>query len=293
MPMADTNSGSLDAGGAHARTGGASAAAPLATTSWAGQAAYQARWGMLVDKMTPEQQPGGGSAAAPLAADGTVKPVPRFPTVSPTGKHCSQQANTVPNRQMLTAAPDSGAWQRPEHTSHSASRSRPPDCFHHGVQAGPVRGGGRSASRDFKTFLDDEAFLAIPETRSPSPVMCSSPLRAIVSPVRPPDPAAGVGGSMEECGDAMDEDGGSMDGWGDVMEEQDDAVGNEEAIKPMPRSLKHAMDEEEEDVIEERAAMEEGEEAAIEERVIRPAPRSLKNARPSSNASSGSGTSSS
>ena len=111
---------------------------------------------------------------------------------------------------------------------------------------------------------------------------------------------------MEECGDAMD-------GWGDVMEEQEDAVGNEEAIKPMPRSLKHAMDAEEEDAIEERvemeggaameegeeaaieerAAMEEGEEAAIEERVIRPAPRSLKNARPSSNASSGSGTSSS
>ena len=101
MPMADTNTAALHAGGQQAQTGGASAAAPLATTSWAGQAAYQARWGMLVDKVTPEQQTGGGSTAAPLAADGTVNPVPRFPTVHPTGKHCSQRANA-----------GSGTWQR-------------------------------------------------------------------------------------------------------------------------------------------------------------------------------------
>ena len=101
MPLMDANTEALDAGGPHARTGGASAAAPLATTSWAGQAAYQARWGMLVDKTTPGQQTGGASAAAPPAADDTVKPVPRFPAVSQTGKHCSQQANV-----------DSGTWQR-------------------------------------------------------------------------------------------------------------------------------------------------------------------------------------
>ena len=149
-------------------------------------------------------------------------------------------------------------------------------------------GGGRSANLAFKTSLDDEAFLVIPETREPSPAMRSSPQRAIVSPVRPPDPAAGVGGSMEECGDAMDEDGGSMDGWGDVMEEQDDAVGRDEATKPVPRTLKHAMDEEEEEI-----------EGSIEEDAVRwgvaikPAPRSLEHARPSSNTASGSGTSSS
>ena len=56
MPMMDANTEALAAGGAHARTGGASAAAPT------------------------------------TAAD-TVKPVPRFPAVSQTGKHCSQQAN--------------------------------------------------------------------------------------------------------------------------------------------------------------------------------------------------------
>jgi len=99
--MLDTNTAALHAGGPQAQTGGASAAAPLATTSWAGRAAYQARWGMLVDKMTPEQQTGGGSAAAPLAAAAQVKPVPRFQAVSQTGKHCSQQANV-----------DSGTWQR-------------------------------------------------------------------------------------------------------------------------------------------------------------------------------------
>jgi hypothetical protein len=102
--MADTNSGSLDAGGAHARTGGASAAAPRATTSWAGQAAYQARWGMLVDEMTPEHQTGGGSATAPLAAAAQVKPVPLFPTVPPTGKHCSQRANAGSGTNTLATA---------------------------------------------------------------------------------------------------------------------------------------------------------------------------------------------
>ena len=78
------------------------------------------------------------------------------------------------------------------------------------------------------------------------------------------------------------------DEWEGVMEEQDDAVGSVGATKPMPRTLKHAMDEEEEEI-----------EGSIEEDAVRwgvaikPASRSLEHARPPSNTKSGSGTSSS